>query len=1406
MTATLGEMLYGLKPWTLAAGGADPAVYGVITGFEHQACELSTFCRNPLHPGPCKGWKKTLGKIAPGALNALQKAHGEKVAARRAARAAAKSEAEKRVATGPAHILTHPLIAKKKTLEHVNTILGDSPEKAQAKAGKAILNKAEIRRFSKLKGAQIGQLAASKGWTDDAKKYAAFAEERIAEALRKDNESGGNEHLKDAIEGIGGALAGGFADKHCGIGSKDGDCDGIAWEALRTQAAYLISETLATGNPDRLNKLEADVAKLDNGPALKAYLKKAGVDVDKIDGEIGEGGDLTPFEKGDKKKVDKIGDVAKAQDKANAGADALVKLGVMSTGKKVSDTQKAQLAGSVQKHQAGEEVSGGPAKINAMIDAGVEKIAAKTKEKLGTGLTESSKKALADEIKAAVNGEGEGKTPLLDALQEEWAKTMQGLLGPGGAKSQEPKVTPGKMMESEHGAGMVSGHTEAALDIAAGQLTPSAHGTINVISKVPKDEFDKLTPEQKESILHELEMAHGSTGDPDKKALAATTYEQLAGEKLPGAVGMHVADVIAKINDPSTKPGPKLDAIATLSKKEFETLAPGTQADAKKFLASAAHGDEPGAKPSLALTTAGALGIDIFPAEEPDYTPSVKQFGPGAKTLSPVQDKASALAMGAKSGTAKMKLAAYIDLDDEGGFGDLSPSTQKLLLADLDKIDKKFLDPKKKAKIAELKAKFQAAAGGGAGAGGKLDSTSPVDVPNATGPAAAVPQTNADKAKLGVAALVELNELTENPNWTPTLAKQSEELLGKFHDNDAGPGSQGDLGIDSMADLHAGMAVEDGPLAGDTDVQMKAKLREPLKADLKEKLKASGAPTPVYDAWKAAVQAKSDDPPSFHAKLIALDDAADAWHNANGDPDTSFDDLTPDVGAFEGSSGDYAKVYSDLHKYALGKEPKKELGQIEGDIEQGFEQGGLEEWAAPGGGSGVYASGLAKSVITDAHTSLGFEDPPLEWIEDDFYADLFEALKNEYHGALVSGKSEPGGVAKAIKGLAADTQAKADALAMKNGWPSDSTAIMDWKKEYYKSKAKQAMSDAVAVNYAGPPAAATAAPVSLDLSAGTSIDHLNDDAVTKILGSFKGLLSSQLASPDAEVFDNLVAVAAASSKDPTIGPVSLMQVMKAVDKKHSQNLGVTNAGLLEAKITKWLQTPAGKKYAEANTVPKTDIYNKLTGEVTLPDGTTLKAGEKVQKLGGPGPYDPKDTSFSSVAPATAAARQRSYKKKTGTEVTKAQADALYTYTTGSGSINNYLRGQGSASSVTKQNIIDIQSAMYPLQENVTLYRGTGWEALPPGFRTKEGARKLIGQTISDDAFMSTSVAASSAFSKPITIEFEAPKGTMAVYVQPYAAPSFKDEKEMLLAAGTKYQVLEVTDNSYGIRMKVRIVS
>lgn len=297
-----------------------------------------------------------------------------------------------------------------------------------------------------------------------------------------------------------------------------------------------------------------------------------------------------------------------------------------------------------------------------------------------------------------------------------------------------------------------------------------------------------------------------------------------------------------------------------------------------------------------------------------------------------------------------------------------------------------------------------------------------------------------------------------------------------------------------------------------------------------------------------------------------------------------------------------------------------------------------------------------------------------------------------------------------------------------------------------------------------------------------------------------------LADPAEDIFDNLVTLAAAHGKTVPDG-LSVDQVVKTIDETHSKNLGVANGGMLQKKITDWLGTTAGKQYAESHSTPDAKMVKHLSGELDLPAGVTLGPGEKVQKLAGPGPHDEglASSAFKAVKTPQAQESQDAYMKASGTKWSPQQKSALKSYT-GSAytTYNNYLRGDGTASTSVKQDVIDIQSAMMPLQQHTLLKRGTGWGAIPAQFHGGN-ASKMIGKTFEEPGFVSTTVAGESGhFNGPLQLEIEAPIGTPAAFVN--SISHFKNqENEMLLAAGTKFKVISVSVKGHQTVMRVRIV-
>jgi hypothetical protein len=333
---------------------------------------------------------------------------------------------------------------------------------------------------------------------------------------------------------------------------------------------------------------------------------------------------------------------------------------------------------------------------------------------------------------------------------------------------------------------------------------------------------------------------------------------------------------------------------------------------------------------------------------------------------------------------------------------------------------------------------------------------------------------------------------------------------------------------------------------------------------------------------------------------------------------------------------------------------------------------------------------------------------------------------------------------------------------------------------------------------------------------GSAIDTsgLTSGQKTEILGAFKMQPTGYMLSHATEdVWDNVVAITAAFGGKKGWPKLTPGKVLAAIDEEHAKNLGVSNGHMQAEKVANWLATSNGKAYAQNHLIPDPDKVQAISGDFAVPKGVKLKPGEKVQKLKGPGKFDPSkpSTDFEVYDHYQSIAEREAYFAKTGTKWNIQQKNALIAYTSASGPMNDYLRGEtANAGKSVKESVIHAQSGMYPLQKDHRLFRGTDFQNFPPGWRDVASLKKQIGKVFADDGFTSTSVGGSAAFgSQPVLLEIEAPAGTHAAYlndISNYGVNSL-DEREMLLAAGTRYRILAVDVSPGGqVRVRVRVVS
>lgn len=152
----------------------------------------------------------------------------------------------------------------------------------------------------------------------------------------------------------------------------------------------------------------------------------------------------------------------------------------------------------------------------------------------------------------------------------------------------------------------------------------------------------------------------------------------------------------------------------------------------------------------------------------------------------------------------------------------------------------------------------------------------------------------------------------------------------------------------------------------------------------------------------------------------------------------------------------------------------------------------------------------------------------------------------------------------------------------------------------------------------------------------------------------------------------------------------------------------------------------------------------------------------------------------------------------GKDLTPAQFQQLQAYT-GSwySTVNTTLRNGNYVDSDMARRIGHVDDAMAPIPYNVTLRRGVGSNTFPGGVPS-------VGDAFTDAGYMSTSYGGSAGFSgRPYTLVIDAPAGTMARPL--HQLSSFKSEREILLARGTKFVVTGVRHTGSTTEVYLKVV-
>ncbi len=268
--------------------------------------------------------------------------------------------------------------------------------------------------------------------------------------------------------------------------------------------------------------------------------------------------------------------------------------------------------------------------------------------------------------------------------------------------------------------------------------------------------------------------------------------------------------------------------------------------------------------------------------------------------------------------------------------------------------------------------------------------------------------------------------------------------------------------------------------------------------------------------------------------------------------------------------------------------------------------------------------------------------------------------------------------------------------------------------------------------------------------------------------------------------------------DPYDIKLNALQVIKLIDEAGTPP-GKTNQQLYEKKLIAWLGTADGAH----------DAAMIISGGAVKTPGLTelLEAIPKPAALGTP---HGNDVSFEELTPSSAATMQQ--QMHPNTSLTSDARDSLVAYTGSFYNVVNTLLRKGLASftygniPMTLERARLIQESMRPLPRDIVTFRGTTAEQFGlSSLANLDTIKGLIGKTVIDDGFVSSSIDKNNAFSGTIKLTIEAPAGTPARYVGTISTHGH--EKELIYAAGTRFKVIAVTQGPYGgtINVRVRVV-
>lgn len=403
----------------------------------------------------------------------------------------------------------------------------------------------------------------------------------------------------------------------------------------------------------------------------------------------------------------------------------------------------------------------------------------------------------------------------------------------------------------------------------------------------------------------------------------------------------------------------------------------------------------------------------------------------------------------------------------------------------------------------------------------------------------------------------------------------------------------------------------------------------------------------------------------------------------------------------------------------------------------------------------------------DDIAALPINDWTLYTQTDDFEAAIFKRMR-EHYGLEVTDTGIKNAIARYVGG-----GKKISALKKK---------LANSKTDSWVPKADTLKSKASSFHITTPthvPTGPSITPSSLADILGTEFDISGMAASGKdeIYAAFKKESGTYLTSEPGQIYEAALKIAKkyGNDLDPNhFNKSDVLSVLKIIDERGALKFGVTNEHLFEKKLVEWLQTSAGKTYFKT----KAEAEYWINQQPALPADSSL---------------------FQVISSSEANAMQRDM----GTW-TASSRGGLRTYTGGSyREMNDYLRGKSRhISSYLKTAITNAKAGMKRTTRNFLVHRGTSLEQF--GVNSIEELYRMVGLTVTDEGFVSTSVGGRAAFSSnPVIMEIQVPRGAKGAYINDIS--HFKNiEYEFLLAPGTKFKILRVTKDGYQTTVHCRV--